>query len=66
MERTVWTDERLSERFDAIDRRFDGVDRRLDRIEQDIRDVRLLVFQLWGTTMVGFLGTIATVILTSA
>lgn len=42
-----WTDERLEERFDAIDQRFDGIDRRLDRVDQrldrvdaDIRDLR--------------------------
>jgi DNA anti-recombination protein RmuC len=42
-----WTDERLEERFDAIDQRFDaidqrfdGVDRRLDRVETDIRELR--------------------------
>lgn len=29
-----WTDERLEERFDAIDRRF-------DRVEGEIRDLRL-------------------------
>jgi DNA anti-recombination protein RmuC len=50
-----WTDERLEERFDAIDRRFDAVDQRFaevdrrfdavdqrfDRIEGEIRDLRL-------------------------
>ncbi len=36
-----WTDERLEERFDAIDRRFDEVDRRFDRVESEIRDLRL-------------------------
>lgn len=29
-----WTDERLEERFDAIDQRFDGVDRRFDRMDE--------------------------------
>ncbi len=35
-----WTDERLEERFDAIDRRFDAIDQRFDRVEADIRDLR--------------------------
>jgi hypothetical protein len=42
-----WTDERLEERFDAIDQRFDGVDRRFDavdrrfdKVDDDIRDLR--------------------------
>lgn len=49
-----WTDERLEERFDAIDRRFDSVDRqfevvarqfeavdhRFDRVDADFRELR--------------------------
>ncbi|HWM63264.1 MAG TPA: hypothetical protein VNP96_04645 [Solirubrobacterales bacterium] len=58
MERTMWTDERLSERFDGIDKRF-------DRIDRDIRDLRLLMFQLWGTNMLAILGTLTAVIVTN-
>jgi hypothetical protein len=65
MERTMWTDERLSDRFDAIDRRFDGVGARLDRIEVEIREMRMLMFQLWGVNMLGIVTTIAAVIVTS-
>jgi chromosome segregation ATPase len=36
-----WTDERLEERFDAIDQRFDAVDQRFDRVEGELRDLRL-------------------------
>jgi len=72
----MWTDEQLDERFNGIDKRFDAVDKRFDeldrrmesgfaRVDRDIRDVRILVFQLWGTTMVGFVGTIATVVITN-
>jgi hypothetical protein len=61
----MWTDERLSERFDGIDRRFDGIDRTLDRIDRDIRDLRQLMFQLWGANMLGILVTIVAVIVTS-
>jgi hypothetical protein len=59
MERTMWTDERLSDRFD-------GLDRSLDRLDRDIRDLRVLMFQLWGSTMIGILATIGTVIATSS
>jgi hypothetical protein len=59
MERTMWTDERLSDRFD-------GLDRTLDRLDRDIRDLRVLMFQLWGSTMIGILATIGTVIATSS
>jgi len=55
MERTVWTDERLNERFD-------GLDKTLDRIDRDIRDLRQLMFQLWGTNMLAILVTLAAVI----
>lgn len=58
MERTVWTDERLNDRFDSIDRT-------LERIDRDIRDLRVLMFQLWGTTMLGIMATIGTVIATN-
>jgi hypothetical protein len=53
----VWTDERLTDRFD-------GIDRRLDRIETDLRDLRTLMFQLWGTNMVAILVTLVAVIVT--
>ena len=49
----MWTDERLTERFD-------GLDKRLDRIDADIRDLRTLMIQLWGSTVIGSLGIIAT------
>jgi hypothetical protein len=58
MERTMWTDERLNDRFN-------GIDTRLDRIEGDLRDLRTLMFQLWGTNMIAILVTLAAVIVTS-
>jgi tetrahydromethanopterin S-methyltransferase subunit G len=53
----MWTDERLTERFD-------GLDKRLDRIDSDIRDLRALMVQLWGSTIIGSLGIIATLVAT--
>ncbi len=75
MERTMWTDGRLDERFNGVDRRFDNLERRMDagfeRVDRDIRevrtdlrDMRTLMFQLWGSTMVAILGTLATVLAT--
>jgi hypothetical protein len=58
MERTMWTDERL-------DDRFGGLDKTLARIDQDLRDLRMLMLQLWGATMLGIFATIGTVIATS-
>ena len=59
MERTMWTDARLDERFDAIDKRF-------DRIDRDISELRQLMFQLWGTNMIAILVTLVAVIATRA
>jgi hypothetical protein len=59
MERTMWTDERLNERFD-------GLDKTLDRIDRDLRDLRQLMFQLWGTNMLAILVTLGAVIATKA
>jgi hypothetical protein len=64
MERTMWTDERLKDRFDGIDKRFDSVDRSLDRMDRDIRELRVLMLQLWGSTIVGSIGVIATLLAT--
>jgi|GEM_PF-602013 len=58
MERTMWTDERL-------DDRFDGLDRTLERIDRDLRDLRQLIFQLWGATLITQLAVIATIIVTN-
>ncbi len=55
----MWTDERLDERFDSIDRHF-------DELHTDVRELRSLTFQLWGTNMLGILATIVAVIATRA
>jgi hypothetical protein len=65
MESTMWTDERLGDRFDSIDSRFDSLDRSLERVDRDIRELRALMFQLWGTNTLAILATIATVIATN-
>jgi hypothetical protein len=36
METVPWTDERMTEHFDGIDRRFDDVDRRFDEMKESI------------------------------
>lgn len=59
MERTMWTDERLDDLAQKVDAGFERVDR-------DIRDLRMLMFQLWGATMLGIFATIGTVIATNA
>lgn len=39
MQRVAWTDERLEERFRAIDRRFDDIDRRFDEVYRRFDEV---------------------------
>jgi hypothetical protein len=56
MERTMWTDERLDERFNSIDRSF-------DELRADVRELRSLMFQLWGTNMLGILITIVAIVI---
>jgi hypothetical protein len=65
MERTMWADERLSDRFDRLDQRLDRVDGDLRELRAEVRDVRQLMFMLWGPTMLGIFGMIATVIITN-
>jgi hypothetical protein len=57
MDRTMWTDERLNDRFDNLDKT-------LERVDRDIRDLRTLVLQLWGSNIAGLLIVIATVLAT--
>ena len=69
MERMRWTDERVDDlvshmdhRFDEVDRRFDEVDHRFDRVEGDLKELRQMVWYLWGSMLIGFLVVIATVL----
>jgi hypothetical protein len=63
MDRKKWTDERMDDLVGNIDRRFDAVDGRFDRVEGDLRELRQLVYYLWGSMLIGFLVVIATVLL---
>lgn len=73
MERSVWTDERLGDRFDQVDRRFDRVDRDLGDLRSEMRDLRSemregfsdqrsLMIRLHLGTFVPILGLIAALI----
>jgi hypothetical protein len=65
MKRTMWTDERLSDRFDGLDQRLDRVDSDLRELRTEVRDLRQLMFMLWGPTMLGVLASIAAVLVTN-
>jgi hypothetical protein len=55
-ERTRWTDERVDDAVGRIDGRF-------DRVQGDLKELRQLVYYLWGSMLIGFLVVIATVLL---
>jgi hypothetical protein len=57
VERTMWTDERLDERFNSIDRS-------LGEMRADIRELRMLMFQLWGVNMLAILVTLVAIVIT--
>jgi hypothetical protein len=65
MDRTMWSDERLDDRFDSLDGTLKRVDTDLRELRAEVRDMRQLMFMLWGPTMLGIFGMIATVIVTN-
>jgi hypothetical protein len=60
----MWTDDRLTERFDGLDRRLDRVDADVRELRGDISGLRTLMIQLWGSTIIGSIGAIATLMAT--
>ena len=54
----MWTDERLDDLARKMDAGF-------DRLDRDIRDLRVLIFQLWGTNMLAILVAVGAVIATN-
>jgi hypothetical protein len=65
MERTMWNDARLDDLSKRMDAGFDRVDRDLHDLRIEVRDLRRLMFMLWGPTMLGIFGMIATVVVTN-
>jgi hypothetical protein len=61
----MWSDKRLDDRFDSLDRTLERVDTDLRELRAEVRDIRQLMFMLWGPTMLGIFGMIATVIITN-
>jgi hypothetical protein len=57
MKRTMWSDKRLDDLARKVDAGF-------ERVDTDIRELRKLIFQLWGVNTFAVLATIATVIAT--
>ena len=38
----------INKRIDSLEKRFDDVSRRLDKIEEDIREIRQLIYRFFG------------------
>ena len=55
MERSRWTDERLDDLVDEMRRGF-------DRVDQDIRELRQLMFRMMIGMTLGFVSVLATII----
>ena len=58
----MWTDERLDDLSHRMDAGFERVDREISELRADMREMRTLIFQLWGSTIIGLIGVIATVL----
>ena len=65
MKRTMWTDERLDDLSKRMDAGFNRVDNDLRELRTEVRDLRQLIFLLWGPTMLGIFATIAAVFVTN-
>jgi len=61
----MWTDGRLDDLSKRMDAGFERVDRDLHDLRIEVRDLRRLMFMLWGPTMLGIFGMIATVVVTN-
>lgn len=61
----MWTDERLDALAQKVDAGFDRVDRDIRDVRADLRHLQTMMVQLWGSTIVGFAGVIATILLTN-
>jgi hypothetical protein len=71
--RESWTDERLDDfrdevnrRFDEVDRRFDGVDRRFDKVEFELHRVNDRLDGMQRTMIHGFVVMTGAIIASNA
>ncbi len=75
MQRATWTDERLDDlaqtidrrfdqvdrRFEHVDRRFEQVDRRFDRVDDSIRQLTTMLMWMAGGIIATLVGVVAAV-----
>jgi hypothetical protein len=58
--RESWTDERLDDFRDEVNRRFDKVDSELGRVNDRLDGLHRAMFQIGGGIVVALIGLIAT------
>jgi hypothetical protein len=59
----MWTDERLDDLSKRMDAGFARVDSDMRELRGEVRDLRQLIFMLWGPTMLGIFAAILAVII---
>jgi hypothetical protein len=66
--REAWTDIRLDDLSDRMDRRFEQIDQRFDRVETDLRELRAemnaRLNTMTASMVVGFVSVLGSVIAT--
>jgi len=59
VERSAWTDERLDDRFDHVDRELSQL---RSEVRAEFADLRSLMIRLQATTLIAFLGVITAIL----
>jgi hypothetical protein len=66
MERSVWTDARIDDRFDQIDRRFDRIEHELVMLRTEMQagfaEVRQAIFRTNLTLIAAMVGLLAAIL----
>jgi len=62
MAREAWTDERLDDLRDDMNRRFDGVDRRFEEVKGEIAELRTEMNSMQRTMVIGFVSLFASIV----
>ena len=62
MARETWTDERLDDLRDDMNRRFDAVDRRFEEVKGEIAELRTEMNAMHRTMVIGFVSLFASIV----
>jgi hypothetical protein len=65
MERVAWTDERLEDLANRMDAGFARVDADIRDLRAEIGGLRLAILRVGGGTMIGLVGVIAAILVSS-